>query len=941
MTEALVSWFRNSLPQELSESSLQHLKTLRNTKEIINLPICHQLLGHEQTEILKDVEVSDFPMWTSYIRHRLQLLTRSGDSYDIHQLLLVGIASLNAFVQSNVTGPPLEFNSATSILPETVSGNAALLKEVRGALIDSFAVDGEAVYKLTSQIELFCLAKEILNHEQIVNGVKSSRWARLRVNFVHQRMLSEDSQTLQSSIQQDMDWVNFKLREIESPELKTELLSAFLVEKSGIQLRYGLDKPARQTLDEATKLRKFQYALTGMLGKKTKFQRTDISQLVVLAKSYTVEGPEDVSVQNGDTSNAKAMPKTISLDDDTLLESISFSKSVSTAEFRPEDDIPADLKILDPEHQPKLDPLDSTILLGIAASIKNTSPADGITREETLPYALRVLDGGSSNWQVYTQALLLRSRIEGYRSRTVERGLLQLQAVVDQVIAEVSEHSADNDTPAPTTFLPKPKAEEAASAEDRLLYVYQLSSPTRWELEAELAARWVSLGGLKTALEIYERLEMWPEVALCWAGTDREDKARRIIRRLLFHATNGNDEAADLDTESWTGEPRSPPPTDAPRLYCLLGDIYKDPSMYEKAWEVSNSRYYRAQKSLGQHWYSKRDYEKASAAFSKAVKVRQLDHPTWFSLGCALLELNQFSRAVEVFSRSVQLDDQDAESWSNLAVALLNLDDSQLLETNGSTSVATVPQMDEDEDIVHLSTEPPDPRQKHLKDALNALKQAAKLKRENYKIWDNLLTVAASIKPPSYVDIVTAQQRIIDIRSATDGEKCVDEKITNLLVSYITSFDPASDEHNPSKPGLARMACTLVDKSIVPLITASSKLWYEVARLALWRNKPSSALDAEEKAWRSIVQQPGWETGTEERWGQVVAATVRLVNAYKDLGSLEKTEGLSGGSGELVRKDWAFKGRSAVRGILGRGKESWEGTKGWDKLKEVSGSLAK
>jgi hypothetical protein len=268
--------------------------------------------------------------------------------------------------------------------------------------------------------------------------------------------------------------------------------------------------------------RGFAFALTGMLGKRTKFQQNDTSQLVVLAKSA-----EDLDIKSNQTTSSdtpipKLEPKSIDLEDETLLENISFSASrSSTMGVLAEDDIPESLKLLDPEKQPLLHSLDSIILLSAATSITNTSLVDGLTREETLPYAIRVLQGGSSNWQVYTQALLVRNRIEGYKSRTVERGLLQLQALVDQVIAETTRPNSEGESiPEVSTFLPKPKPEKTASVTERLLYVFQLLSPTRWELEAELAARWVNLGGLKTALEIYERLEMWPEVALCWAGID-------------------------------------------------------------------------------------------------------------------------------------------------------------------------------------------------------------------------------------------------------------------------------------------------------------------------------------------------------------------------------------------------------------------------------------
>ena len=45
------------------------------------------------------------------------------------------------------------------------------------------------------------------------------------------------------------------------------------------------------------------------------------------------------------------------------------------------------------------------------------------------------------------------------------------------------------------------------------------------------------------------------------------------------------------------------------------------------------------------------------------------------------------------------------------------------------------------------------------------------------------------------------------------------------------------------------------------------------------------------------------------------------------------------GAGEPVAKDWKFKARSAVRGIMGRGKDSWEGTEGWERLKGVMEGL--
>jgi hypothetical protein len=83
-----------------------------------------------------------------------------------------------------------------------------------------------------------------------------------------------------------------------------------------------------------------------------------------------------------------------------------------------------------------------------------------------------------------------------------------------------------------------------------------------------------------------------------------------------------------------------------------------------------------------------------------------------------------------------------------------------------------------------------------------------------------------------------------------------------------------------------------------------------------------------------VTSQPKWESGTEVEWDAVVEMTMDLLDAYETLGPRERTEGLAAGSGELVAKDWKFKSRSAVRSVMGKGKENWEDSAGWEKLVE-------
>ena len=948
--DALLRQLRNSLSDDVARLAEQHLENLEkgDYESILKSTEAKELLQSE-----KSIQDQNDKPWNDAIFQRLGSLLSDRSTPETQVIYFcVGYAALLAFLQSNVTGPPLPFNSATTVFSKDVASDPKVVRTTRKSLLSGLALDGIAAYRLTPNIELLCLADAVFTSPAILKNIKVARWAKIRVNFMHQRLLSEVSSTLQDLIYEDLAIVAEELEAATKiPGFDEQAEGEFLLERSTIHTHHGLDSFAREDIQNATKNRGFKFALTGLLGKRTKFQQKETSQLVVLAKSKVSPSSEqsvdkeEPSTKIDDVSNdpsTATAPDKLDLNDDTLLESISFTKkSEIPTDIQAISDVPQELQELDPSDQPKLQPLDSSILLSIASSIKNTSPENGLTREETIPYATRVLEGGSSNWQVYTQALLVRSRIEGYRSRTVERGLLQLQALVDQVIADTANAESTTETQdgdaAANTFLPKAKDSESAPATERLQYIFQLASPTRWDLEAELASRWVSLGGLRSALDIYQRLEMWAEAALCWAATEREDKARSVVRRQLFHATNGDSDDEPSEDEKWEGAPRDPAPLEAPRLYCILGDIDSSPEMWEKAWEVSNNRYARAQRSLGRHYIAANDFIKAALAYSKALTVDKLNQPAWFAFGCTLLELSQFERAVEAFTRCVQLDESDAESWSNLGAALMKTDPELKLAAI-KESKGEKPTLDDEEEEVRAPSDP----SKELRavaheiraDALIALKRAATLKHDSFRIWDNVLTVAASLLPPDYATMLAAQKRIVDLRGKTEGESCLDVAVLQVLVAHLIA---TNDSYDPSAPGLSRMIVRFIDEMVVPLITSSAPLWQLVSKLALWRHKPTAALEAEEKAWRAVTSQPGWESESEKRWDAVVDATVRLCDSYESFGPMTRTDGL--GAGELVAKDWKFKARSAVRGIMNKGRECWGETAGFEKLKETTEGL--
>ncbi|OGM50644.1 TPR domain protein [Aspergillus bombycis] len=926
---------------------------------ILQLPLAKAVFGHDSADESTLARVSSGEIsYTAFLTNKTKSISQSPldgltSEQRSSQLLHIGLAALFSFLQSNVTGPPLSFNPAELIIPSTLQADPTCLRAVRAHIIRGLSVDGEAAYKLTPNVELFAVAKAILADTDVLltNGPLVARTARMRVNFLHQKMLSEITGTLQDAIYSDMEQISSIL--LNGNTAGSEK-GKFLLERALIHTHHGFDSKARADIDKAASERNFKFALTGKLGKRTKFQERDISQLVIIAKS--AEDAGDTNINNSGDSEPSG-PKNLDLNDDTLLESISFTKD-EKQEFQnkqvtvqEESTLPPMLASLDPGNQPKLNPVDSAILLALAAAITNTTPEDGLTREETHPYATRVLEGGSSNWQIYTQGLLARSRIEGYRARTVERSVLQMQALVDQVIADTAtlDSQATSTVEEPTTFLPRPEKSESASAAERLEYIWHLSFSTRWDLEAELATRWVNLGGLRTALEIYERLQMWAEAALCYAATEREEKAKSMVRRQLYEPTN---KELEDENEKFEGPELSPLPADAPRLFCILGDLDSDPAMYERAWEVSNNRYARAQRSLARHYLTLKPpaLEKAEEAFRKSLQINRLNHGAWFSLGCVQLELQRWDDAKASFTRAVQLEENDAESWSNLAAAIL-----QTPQPDESTPTA-VEQLPDEEREAETEKASEDPH-KHKREALAALSRAAQLKNTNSRIWDNVLTVAASIPPPftPFRDVITAQRKLIEILGDKKGEKAVDLPVLGMLVDHLTTAYEYEElvikVDNGSEPPqqlvrsgtIAGQILSLLDNSVVPQITHSASLWLLVARVEQWRGRPTKALEAHEKAWRATVAsstQGAFQMGDEKKWMEIVRATEKLVrNGYSKYGPMDKEGQEDAGEAELVAKDWRFKARSAVRGILGKGKEFWEDSEGWSQLKELQSEV--
>lgn len=877
-----------------------------------------------------------------------------GAEFDPILVLFTGLSAFNAFLQANVTGPPADFSS---VFKATVQ-DPELFRE---QCLRSLDYDGASVYQFIPQIGLFCLARMVFSDyfpREFRGKTLDCVWMRMRINVFHQRLLVgmsgarlTDSVMLQELIDRDVKTLEYDIMSLHSP-FSTEAKVQFLLEKAQIYISQGLDIKAKEDMNRIVEVSGFSFALTGALGRRTKFQQTDTSQLVVLAKS-SEENAEGKDSHTNDRSEAtlglssnttdkegeaKPAPEALELNDDTLLEKIKFT-DISHDETTPSD-LPPVLAQMKPDDQPQLKPLDQITLLTEATLRDTLSPLDKLKSEEILPYAVRVLNDKPTNWQIYTQALLVRSRIESHRSRTMERSVLQLQVIVDQIIADTQdEETSPGGIPEikVTQFLPRAKANESAPVPERLKYIYQLNTPARWELETELAFAWSHVGSFVSALEIFKRLKLWAEVALCYHSVQQEDKARQVIRRQLFYSSKGPEmdkyeiDAPEVSSEEWDGEIRKPPPPHSPRLWCILGDLDQDPVCWERAWEISKHRYARAQRTLGEYYSRTGDFEKARDAYMKATIVNRQNSDTWSRLGDIDLKVGNWDGAIIAFQQSIQIDDTDPKTYSNLGSALLSKYTEKKAEEKAGVAQNQPSSEDNSEEVGSLVTQPP--LKDLLRQALVAFKRGATIAYDNWRIWDNVITIAGRMEPPSFPDILQAMRAVIRIRSTSVGEEAVDVDVLSALVQEVISIgrpqdQPAGEIYVPPRGSLARATIEMVENEVVPLITKRAELWSLVEKLAFFKRDYKTALECAEKTWRLTTQGEAWQEDA-SKWKLVVAATENLVSAYESYGPQERADG----SGE-VEKGWKMKARNALRGIIGKGKDVWEDTEEFNLLQE-------
>ncbi|GAA6040882.1 hypothetical protein JCM8097_003167 [Rhodosporidiobolus ruineniae] len=919
-------------------------------------------------------------------------------SIDQLDLLAVAVAALHAYAQINWTGPNLDLSPASLFSPAQGEEGTLDDDELNEYAIEQLALAGEPVYHLSRGTAFLLIALQLLGLVQspfsaspsssvpvepstatapypaaasALSSLASVPIWRLRAGIMWLKILDEPV-PLPTYIASSVAFLRHRLAP-HSPERASATLSLSLLATllSRASPHSSAQKEATVLAQQAAEEAQLEWELTGRLGKRTKFQVEEKTQLVVLArdgseqkpkkgKGKAVEGEGEEAVEadkpaeaerNGVDEAAAKIPEVLALNDDTLLERTAFTKT----------DTPHpsatgtghDLSSLDPADQPSISSFSQAVLLSLSlatlpapTSLMHLS-ADVLSTSQISAFVSRVLLD-PQNWSVHSMALLLRCRAEAGRTRTVERGVLQMQALVDQL--------KDGSPGEISAISSAVKPEDAAPARDRLAQFHALALPPAWEMERELAVRYMSLGIVKSALEIFTRLELWEEVARCWMSLERPDKGVAVIRELLTGDKAESDVVMNARKGAGARTVKGGEKREA-KLWCTLGELERDPKHYDKAWEVSNGTSSRAQRSLGAVYWSSQEYDKAAKALRTALKINPLFPRTWFMLGCCEMRLEDWAGAQEAFGRAVGLEQEDAESWSNLASCHLRrgelegdkkADADEDLDTidQGVDSTglrAADSELTLDEEDVDEPVGDSDEQEARVKlpfsrkrAAFQCLRQAIKHSYDSWRLWYNYMVVAVDVG--ELAEACRALDRMINMRVSQDGEAAVDLEVLDRLVDAVTRGARADAEDGAeqqavtdpnSGQGLFKPVQHLLEQTILPRISDSPRIFQAHARLLLATHDYAGALDAHLKAYRAGVATDSAVEHDPAKFKAACEQVEETVSMLENLGSKDREDG------ELVAKDWKFQARSLVRTFLGRTKGAFEDEPEYERLKDL------
>jgi len=508
---------------------------------------------------------------------------------DSSSYFLLGLSCLHTFVADNWThGTGL----TVSYLFPWLSSDTRVEKD----LLEKLVGDGDSVSDAITLMPVLALAKIILvDNWQKYSSIECNLWS-IRCGLIVQQILDEKSTEIYNTTKNIFDHVK-------KHEVSKNLKPLFLLEEAKFYYIYYYIRECGEITEAAATAVGLKIVDTGALGKRTRFQQEHHPQFTINLEENSAHYSKRV-----ESIKTAYLPQDLQLNDEVRLESIDF---------------------LDKEREQvrDLDSLQQCVLLSRYFLKERNLPVDDISWQELTPHLSIILQHPVS-WSIHTTALFHRCKLESKSRRSVERARAQLETILESYL----------DRSVPMSV--------------RMKDIFTSRLPPKWIIQRELGNILLSLGAVKSALDVFEKIECWDEVIVCYNLLQMRHKSAEIIKKRL----------AVKET---------------PRLLCQLGDATDDLECYHKALHISNNKSARAYKSLGLHSYYRKDYINSISYFKKSLDCSRFQLDVLLKLGFAAMEICEWSVGAQAYRDYCSLESDNFEAWNNLSNCYIKLGDKE------------------------------------------------------------------------------------------------------------------------------------------------------------------------------------------------------------------------------------------------------------------------
>ncbi|KPJ05034.1 Tetratricopeptide repeat protein 27 [Papilio xuthus] len=326
--------------------------------------------------------------------------------------------------------------------------------------------------------ELLYFSSQIFNTLYSIDQDLVYLWWMFRSKVMHQRALEETSASLFNDLEIIIAKLNNESQKIDNNRLKVLLF----IEMAQAYLIYGRIQKVEEYLMKAKELAGLKLELTGVLGKRTKYQQNILPQLALTSELDTTIQRDSAEMSHGDSE----LPPDIELQDDLRLNKIQFIEKINQSE---------------------LPSLEQTLCLLTVQYIQKSQPKDDLMTEELQPYIEAVLSQQKGPWSTRVAALLIRCKLEANHKRTVERAMMQCETIVND------------------------KTDVAATT--RMSYLWASGVAAAWTWRQQLGELYLSAGLVKAALEQFQMLQLWEDIVVCYTMLQLRHKAAEVIQQQI------------------------------------------------------------------------------------------------------------------------------------------------------------------------------------------------------------------------------------------------------------------------------------------------------------------------------------------------------------------------------------------------------------------------